>query len=234
MKTMKNAAILGRKIGMTRFFTEDGANVPVTVLQVGPCPVTQVKTTDSDTYSSVQLAFDEVDPKHSTFPLIGHDAKAGATPHRFHRELRLENDKAVEEYEVGGTVTAADFAEVHYVDIVATSKGKGFQGGVKRHGFKGQIASHGVQRKHRSPGSIGGHGTNLGTGPKLKKGKRMAGHMGNARTTTRNHEVIKVLPEKNLLLVKGSVPGPNTGIVFVRSSRRLGRRKQLRLAEKMQ
>ncbi len=229
----KRVAILGRKVGMTRFFLEDGKNVPVTVLQVGPCPVTQIKTTESDSYSAIQLSFDEIDPKNSTFPLIGHDGKAGVSPQRFHQEYRFEDDKEVEEYELGQVVTLADFEGVHFVDVSGTTKGKGFQGGVKRHGFKGQLASHGVKRRHRSPGSIGGHATNLGTGPKIKKGKRMAGHMGDVHATTRNHEVVKVIAEKNLLLIKGTVPGANSGLVFVRSAVRLGRSKQLKAAEKM-
>jgi len=230
---MKNIGILGRKIGMTRYFTEDGINIPVTVLQVGPCPITQVVTSEDGGYPAVQLAYEDVDPKYTTIPQIGHDAKAGVSPKRHHREFRFNDDKEAGEYEVGGTISAADFAEIHYVDVIATSKGKGFQGGMKRYGFKGQIASHGVKRRHRSPGSIGGHSANLGTGPKIKKGKRMAGHMGAEQVTTRNHEVVKVLSDKNLIIVKGTVPGPNKGLVLVRTARRLGRQKQLHLAEKM-
>jgi len=230
---MKTIAILGRKIGMTRYFDEHDANIPVTVLQCGPCPITQIKTTETDQYSAIQLGYEDVDPRHSTIPVIGHDARAGVTPKRFHRELRFESDEDAANYEIGREVTVEDFEDVYYVDISATSKGKGFQGVMKRHNFQGQGASHGVKRKHRAPGSINGHATNLGTGPKPKKGKRMAGQMGNEQVTSRNHEIVKILPEKNLLLVKGAVPGPDTGLVFVRSSRRLGRRKQLRLQEKV-
>ncbi len=229
---MEKAAILGRKVGMTRFFTESGASVPVTVIEIGPCAVTQVMTEEADSYSAVQLAFEDMSPKNSTYQMIGHDAKAGVGPKRFHREFRLEDDGEAANFEVGGTVSAADFEEVFYVDVTATSKGKGMQGGMKRWGFKGQLASHGVKRRHRSPGSIGGHATNLGTGPKIKKGKKMAGHMGAEQVTTRNHEVMRVISDKNLILIKGTVPGPNTGLVFVRSSKRLGRAKQNQLKAK--
>lgn len=221
---MAIVALLGRKIGMTRYFTEDGVNIPVTVIQAGPCFVTQVKTKDADGYSAVQLAFDDVIPERSTMPIIGHDAKAGVSPKRHHRELRLEEDDPA--YELGQELTVAVFDGVPFVDVIAQSKGKGFAGVMKRHNFKGLEASHGVERKHRSIGSIGGGGTNLGTGPKLKKGKRMAGHMGAHRVTVRNLDVVKTIPDKNLLLVKGTVPGANTGLLLVRSSIRLGRAKQ--------
>ena len=220
------AALLGRKIGMTRFFTESGANVPVTVIEAGPCTVTQVKTTERDGYSAVQLGFAEQRPQRSTMPVIGHDAKAGSGPLRVHREFRMANDKDVQQFELGQTVSASDFEGVKYIDVIGTSKGKGFQGVVKRHHFAGQEASHGVERKHRSGGSIGGHATNLGTGPKLKKGKRMAGHMGDVRVTERSLEVIKIDPAQNLLLVKGPVPGANGGLLFVREAIRLNRSKQ--------
>lgn len=210
---------------MTRYFTEDGNNIPVTVIQAGPCPVTQVKTSEIDGYSAVQIAFDDVKPRRSTMPMIGHDAKAGTTPKRFHREMRVEDDAAVAEYELGQTVDVSQFEGVKYVDVSGTSKGKGFQGPMKRHNFAGLEASHGVERKHRSAGSIGGHATNLGTGPKLKKGKRMAGQMGNEQVTTRSLDVVSVDPDQNLILVKGPVPGANDGLVFIRESKRLNRRK---------
>ncbi|MFG0330771.1 MAG: 50S ribosomal protein L3 [Phycisphaerales bacterium] len=219
--------ILGRKVGMTRYFTEDGVNVPVTVIQAGPCVVTEVKTKDKHGYSAVQIGFEEVPAERATMPLIGHDAKAGVSARRFHQEIRLDEDS---ERELGSEITVADFEDDMFVDVVATSKGKGFQGVMKRHNFAGLEASHGVERKHRSPGSIGGGGTNLGTGPKLKKGKRMAGQMGAVRTTVRNLDVVKIIPEQNLLLLKGTVPGPNKGLVFVRSARRIGRKKQLKVS----
>lgn len=216
------AVILGKKVGMTRYFLEDGRNVPVTVIEGGPCTVTQVKTVESDGYSAVQLGFDDVKPRRSTMPQIGHDAKAGTGPKRYHREFRTNEDDS---FEHGQTVDVSQFDGVKYVDVIGTSKGKGFQGPMKRHNFKGQLASHGVERKHRSSGSIGGHATNLGTGPKPKKGKRMAGHMGSERVTTRSLEVVAVQPDRNLLLVKGAIPGPNGGMVQVRTAVRLNKQK---------
>ena len=222
------AAIIGRKIGMTRFFTEDGINVPVTLIEAGPCVVTQVKTAETDGYSAVQLGYGDVKPRRSTMPLIGHDAKAGAPPRRVHREIRLDDDPSLEP---GEQVDVSAFEGVMYVDVVGTSKGTGFQGPMKRHNFSGLEASHGVERKHRSAGSIGGHATNLGTGPKVKKGKKMAGQMGSVRVTARNLDVISIDPERNLLLVKGAVPGPRKGMLFIRQSKRLNKRKA-RLAAK--
>lgn len=220
------AALLGRKIGMTRFYKEDGVNIPVTVIEAGPCVVTQVKTTERDGYAAVQLGFDDVKPRRSTMPLIGHDAKAGTDPKRFHQEVRLDDDKQADEFDLGQAVDVSAFEGVMYVDVVGTSKGKGFQGPMKRHNFSGLEASHGVERKHRSAGSIGGHATNLGTGPKPKKGKRMAGHMGDERVTVRSLDVVAIDPEKNILLVKGPVPGPNRGMVQIREAVRLNRSKQ--------
>ena len=225
------AAILGRKIGMTRFFTQDGRNIPVTVIQAGPCAVTQVKTSDSDGYSAVQLGFDDVRPRRSTMPLIGHDAKAGVTPKRMHAELRLDDDKTAGEYQLGQTVDVKSLENVKYVDVVGVSKGKGFQGVMVRHHFKGMFASHGTERMHRHGGSIASHATNRGWGPKPKKGKRMAGHMGDERVTMRNLDVVSIDPEKNVLLVKGPVPGPNMGLLFIRESKRLNRSKARKLAE---
>jgi len=214
------AALIGRKVGMTRFYTEDGRNLPVTVIEAGPCTVTQVKTSGTDGYSALQLGFGDVKPRRSTMPVIGHDAKAGAAPKRHHREIRLDDDDEAGNYELGQNLDVTVFEGVPYVDVVGTSKGKGFQGVVKRHGFAGQEASHGVERKHRSSGGIGG-GTNLGTGPKVRKGKRMAGQMGNEQVTVRSIDVVSVDPERNLLLVKGPVPGPNGGYLFVREAKRL-------------
>jgi large subunit ribosomal protein L3 len=219
------AALLGRKLGMTRYFTEDGKNIPVTVIQAGPCPVTQVKTSETDGYAAVQIAYDDVKPRRSTMPLIGHDAKAGSSPKRFHRELRLDDDKATGEFEMGQSVDVSQFEGVKYVDVTGVSKGKGFQGVMKRHNFAGLEDSHGVERKHRSAGSIGGHATNLGTGPKPKKGKRMAGQMGNERVTTRSLDIVSIDPNRNLILVKGPVPGANNGLLYIREAKRLNRRK---------
>ncbi len=215
------AFLLGTKVGMTRFYQEDGTNVPVTVVQGGPCVVTQVKTTETDGYASVQLAFGAIKPRRVAIPQIAHDFKAGADPKRWHREFRLPSDEAAQAYELGQELTVAQFEQVAFVDVTGRSKGKGFQGGMKRHNFKGQLASHGVERKHRSPGSIGGHSANLGTGPKIKKGKRMAGQMGNERVTVRSLDVVSLDPERDLMLVKGPVPGPNDGLLMIREATRL-------------
>ena len=219
------AALLGRKIGMTRWFMAGGVNIPVTVIQAGPCAVTQVKTTAADGYSAVQLAFEDVRPRRSTIPVMGHDNKAGVTPKRFHRELRLADDDAAGAYALGQEVDVSVFEGVKYVDVTGISKGKGFAGVMKRHHFKGLSASHGTERKHRSAGSIGGHATDLGTGPKVKKGKRMAGRMGGGRVTIRSLDVVSIDPERHLMVVKGAVPGPNRGLVFIRDAKRLYRRK---------
>jgi large subunit ribosomal protein L3 len=225
------AFIIGRKVGMTRYFTEDGRNVPVTVIQAGPCAVTQVKTTQSDGYCAVQLGYEDVLPKRSTMPVIGHDAKAGVDPKRFHREIRLDDDKVAGEYQLGQAVDVKSFDGVKYVDVIGTSKGKGFQGVMVRHNFKGMFASHGTERMHRHGGSIASHATNRGWGPKPKKGKRMGGHMGDERVTARNLDVIAIDADRNLLLVKGAVPGPRTGFVLIRAAKRLNRRKARLAAE---
>ncbi len=216
--------LLGEKIGMTRFFNEEGVNMPVTIVKVGPCVVTQVKSAETDGYAAVQVAFGETKPRRSTRPMIGHDAKAGAAPMRFHREFRV-TDEELGEFEVGQTLTAEVFAKFAFVDVSGVSKGKGFQGVMKRHNFAGFEASHGVERKHRSGGSIGGGSANLGTGPKLKKGKRMSGHMGAERVTCRSVGVVKVMPEENLMLVKGPVPGPNGQMLELRTPSRLYKSK---------
>jgi large subunit ribosomal protein L3 len=219
------AAIIGRKIGMTRYFTEEGRNVPVTVIQAGPCHVTQIKTTASDGYAAIQIAMEDVKPRRSNQAIIGHDAKAGVGPQLLHREVRLDDDGEAQAYQLGQVITVAAIEPLKFVDVVGTSKGKGFQGAMVRHHFKGLFASHGTERKHRSPGSIGSHATDRGHGAKIKKGKKMAGHMGDQRVTARSLDVIAVDADRNLLLVKGPVPGPNTGIVFVRASRRLYKSK---------
>lgn len=218
------AALLGRKLGMTRYFLEDGENIPVTVLQVGPCVITQLKTPDADGYAAVQIGFEERRAHRSTQPLIGHDAKAQTTPKSEHREIRVDASE-LDEFEFGTALDVSVFEDVKYVDVVGQGKGKGFQGTMKRHNFRGLEASHGVKRRHRSPGSINGHATNLGTGPKIKRGKRMSGHMGDKRISVRSMDVVAIDKENNLLVVKGTVPGPNTGLVFVREAVRLNRRK---------
>jgi large subunit ribosomal protein L3 len=187
--------------------------------------VTQIKTSESDGYPAVQLAFEDVKPRRTTIPLIGHDDKAGVSPKRFHREMRLADDDAASAYEVGQTVDVSTFEGVGFVDVSGVSKGKGFAGVMKRHNYRGLGASHGTERKHRSAGSIGGHATDLGTGPKVKKGKRMAGQMGNHRVTVRSIDIVSIDAKRNLLMVKGPVPGPNKGLVFIRDAKRLYRSK---------
>ncbi len=223
------AGLIGRKIGMTRLYDAGGRNVPVTVIQAGPCQVSQIKTTAKDKYDAVQMAFEDVKPRNSTFPLIGHDRKAGLDPKRVHREQRVEAGEA-SEIQVGQTLTVASFEGVQFVDVVGTSKGKGFAGVMKRWGFKGLSASHGTERKHRSPGSVGGRAANLGTG-KPKRGIRMAGHMGNARVTARSLELIGMDEQKNLMWVKGAVPGPNKGLVWIRKAIRLSKPKAAKVAK---
>jgi large subunit ribosomal protein L3 len=225
MASCKNIAIMGRKVGMTRWFTEDGANIPVTVIEAGPCVVTQVKTIETDGYAAVQFGFEDAKVSRVAIPQIAHDAKAKTAPKRFHREFRVDGDGEAEGFELGQSITVADLEGIKFVDVIGTSKGKGFQGVMKRHNFAGLEDSHGVERKHRSAGSIGGHATNLGTGPKPKKGKRMAGHMGAERVTVRSLDVIHADPEKNLLVVKGPVPGPNGGDLYIRPSIRLYKSK---------
>jgi len=225
-------ALLGRKIGMTRWFKEDGTNVPVTVIAAGPCIVTQIKRAETDGYTAIQFGFEDVKPRRTTMPLMGHDAKAGASPKRCHSELRLADDDAIADFELGQTLDVSNFKDVKYVDVVGTGKGKGFAGVMKRYHFRGLEASHGVERKHRSGGSIGGHATDLGTGPKVKKGKRMAGHMGAKRVTVRSLDVIAIDADRNLLMVKGPVPGPNRGILFIRDAKRLNRSKTRKAAAK--
>ena len=222
---MPAAAILGKKIGMTRWFMEDGTNIPVTVIEAGPCVVTQVKTTATDGYAAVQLAFDDAKARTSTQPVIGHDAKAGSAPKRVHRELRLDSDKDAEGFSLGQAVTVSALDGIKFVDVTGRSKGKGFQGTMVRWNFKGMCASHGTERKHRSPGSIGGGGTDRGVGPKLKKGKKMSGHMGDEQVTVRSLDVVSIDAEKNLLVVKGAVPGASDGYLFIKTPTRLYKRK---------
>ena len=208
-------ALLGRKVGMTRIYNDKGAIVPVTVVEAGPCAVTQVKTVESDGYNAVQLGFKDIKAKFSTFGLIGHAAKAGVGPKRHFREIKL---KDATDKKPGDEVKVDIFDGVQFVDVIGTSKGKGFAGVMKRHHFGGQCASHGTERKHRSPGSIASRATWRGQCGKPKKGVRMAGHMGMDQVTTRNHPLVKVDAEKNLLLIKGALPGPNGALLFIRKS----------------
>ncbi|MGA2264861.1 MAG: 50S ribosomal protein L3 [Phycisphaerae bacterium] len=210
------SALLGKKIGMTQVYDEAGAVHPVTVVQAGPCSVLQVKTAQTDGYDAVQIGFQDVKAHRATQPQIGHAAKANTAPKRFVRECRLA---APTDLAVGATLTVEVFEGVVQVDVIGTTKGKGFAGVMKRHHFAGQPASHGTERKHRSPGSISAHATNRGWGGDIKKGKRMAGHMGHVRCTSRNHKLIGIDKENHLLLIQGSVPGANGGFVLIRASK---------------
>ena len=208
--------LLGTKLGMTQVFDENNRVVPVTVVRAGPCVVTQIRTHDNDGYSAVQLAFGTVDPRRVNKPETGHFGKAGVTPRRHVVELRTAD---AGEYQLGQEVTAEVFETGQVVDVVATSKGKGTAGVMKRHGFHGLGASHGVQRKHRSPGSIGG----CATPGRVFKGVKMAGRMGHARVTTQNLTVHRVDADSGLLLIKGAVPGPKGSLVLVKTAAKGGK-----------
>jgi large subunit ribosomal protein L3 len=209
--------ILGTKLGMTQVFDEAGQVVPVTVVQAGPCVVTAVRTPDSDGYNAVQIGFGEINPRKVTKPVAGLFEKAGVTPRRYLAEMRTED---ASEYTLGQELTAEIFEAGQRVDVTGRSKGKGTAGVMKRHGFKGLSASHGTQRKHRAPGSIGG----CATPGRVFKGLRMAGRMGAVRTTVQSLVVHAVDNDKNLLLIKGAVPGPRGGLVIVRDAVREGTR----------
>jgi large subunit ribosomal protein L3 len=225
-------SILGRKVGMTQVYLEDGTAVPVTVIQAGPCNVLQVRSQERDGYQAVQLGFEDKPRRLASKAERGHVAKldskraknrasagvellekADCEPQRFIREFRGETGLAV-----GTVVTAESFAEVKRVDVTGTSKGRGFSGVMKRHNFSGQRASHGVKKCHRHAG-----GTGMSASPsRTFKGVRMAGQFGNAKTTTRNLELVRVDAENNLLLIRGSVPGPNGGFVSIRKTNMVG------------
>ena len=200
--------LLGKKIGMTSVFSADGKNVPCTVIEVGPCVVTQVKTVDKDGYAAVQIGFEDKKEKHTTNPMAGHFKKAGVAPQRHLAEFKGFG----EEVKLGDTLTVDIFSEDDFVDIQGTSKGKGFQGVVKRHGFGGVGQStHGQHNRLRAPGSVGA----CSYPAKVFKGMRMAGQMGNEKVTIQNLRVVKVLPEHNVLLIKGSIPGSKGSIVLI-------------------
>ncbi|MCD8282964.1 MAG: 50S ribosomal protein L3 [Prevotella sp.] len=200
--------LIGRKIGMTSVFGADGKNIPCTVIEAGPCVVTQLKSVEKDGYKAVQLGFKEAKEKNTTKPLMGVFKKAGTTPKQHLAEFKFDKD-----YNLGDTLTVELFADAKFVDVVGTSKGKGFQGVVKRHGFGGVGQStHGQDDRLRHPGSIGA----CSFPAKVFKGMRMAGQMGNERVTTQNLKVLKVIPESNLLIVKGSVAGYNGSTVLIK------------------
>ena len=223
-------SLFGTKLGMTRVFGENGASTPVTVIQVGPCVVTQIRTPEKDGYAAIQVGYGDMKPRNATFQKIAHDGKAGTGPKRHHAEFRVAADKLAE-YSLGQVFTVEAFNDQKYVDVIGTSKGKGMAGVMKRYHFKGMFASHGCERKHRSPGSQSGHATNRGYAGKIKKGKRMQGQMGNERVTVRSLDVIRVEADKGIILVKGAVPGANNGVVLVRHSVRLNRSKNKKLAD---
>ncbi len=203
-------AIIAKKIGMTQIFAEDGSMVPVTVLEAGPCTVTQVKTVENDGYSAIQVGFMDKKEKHTTQPEQGHFNKAGVAFKRFVKEFRLEN---AEEYAVGQEIAADIFAAGDTIDVSGTSKGKGYQGAIKRHNQSRGPMAHG-SKYHRSAGSMG----NASYPGRVFKGKKLAGHMGAEAVTIQNLEIVRVDAEKNLILVKGAVPGPKKSIVTLRDA----------------
>ena len=205
-----SVGIVGRKCGMTRVFTDDGVSIPVTVVEVDPNRVTQVKNDETDGYNAIQVAIGARRPSRVSKAVAGHYAKAGVEAGRSLWEFRL--DGSDEQFEVGSTVTVERFESGQKVDVTGTSKGKGFQGGVKRWNFSMQDATHGNSLSHRAPGSIGQNQTP----GRVFKGKKMAGHMGAERVTVQNLEVVRVDAERNLLLIKGAVPGAPGGDVIVR------------------
>ncbi|MDD6231287.1 MAG: 50S ribosomal protein L3 [Frisingicoccus sp.] len=205
-------AILTTKVGMTQIFNEDGVLTPVTVLQAGPCVVTQVKTVENDGYSAIQVGFGDIREKLVNKPMKGHFAKAGVAPKRFVREFRLED---AESYAVGQEIKADVFAAGDKIDATAKSKGKGFQGAIKRHGQSRGPMTHG-SKYHRHAGSNG----SATTPGRVFKGKKMPGHMGAVRVTVQNLEVVRVDAEQNLILVKGAVPGPKKSLVMIKESTR--------------
>jgi len=208
---MATKSIVGEKVGMTQVWTDDGRVVPVTVVRVQPARVVQVKTTEHDGYSAVQVTYGTKDARKLSKPKAGHFTKAGVDAGVRLVELRLED---VTSYEVGATIGAETFEAGERVDVTAVSKGKGFAGAMKRHGFSGVGASHGAHRVHRKPGSIGA----CATPSRVFKGTRMAGRMGGERVTTQNLEVVKADGEAGVVLVRGAVPGPNGGVVLIRNA----------------
>ena len=208
-------SLLGKKLGMSQVFVEDGRIAPVTVLEMGPCTVLQVKVPEKDGYSALQVGFEDKKKSRVTKPEQGIAKKAKTMPKRFVREIPVPSEA---EPAPGDQLTVKLFEGVDRVDVVGISKGKGFQGVMKRYGFKGFPASHGTDRKHRAPGSLGASATPS----RVVKGKKRSGHMGNVRRTVKNLEVVRVDEERNLLLVKGAVPGPSGGYVIVKESSRRG------------
>jgi large subunit ribosomal protein L3 len=203
--------LLGEKLGMTQVFDANNRIVPVTVIKAGPCVVTQIRTQEKDGYTAVQLAYGQIDPRKVSKPIAGHFKAVEVTPRRHLVEVRTDS---IEGYSIGQELGVDVFAEGTSVDVTGTTKGKGTAGVMKRHGFHGLGAGHGVQRKHRSPGSIGA----CATPGRVFKGMKMAGRMGHERQTTQSLTVHKVDLERGLLLIKGAIPGPKGGLVLVRAA----------------
>jgi len=205
--------LVGKKIGMTRIYREDdGSVIPVSIVKAGPCYITDIKKTQENGYTSIQIGFEEVTEKKLNKPMLGYFKKLGLPPMKILREIRIKDDSEIANFNVGQKVTVDIFKEGEYVDVTGTSIGKGFQGVVKRHKFRGGPATHGSM-SHRAPGSIGGT-----TPPRVLKGKRMAGHMGNRRVTMQNLQIVKVIPDENVLLVKGTVPGSSNSYIVIRKA----------------
>ncbi len=203
--------LLGRKVGMTQIYEPDGTAIPITVLECGPCTVLQIRTADRDGYHAVQLGFDDKKRKSATQAERGHAKKVAAEPKRYVREIRQDGPTEVAE---GQTLTVEMFSEIKNVDVIGTSKGRGFTGVLKRHGFKGLRATHGVKRMHRHPGSSGPSADPAHT----RKGIKKPGQHGNTRVTVRNLKVVRIDPTNNLLLIRGAVPGPNGGYITIRQT----------------
>ncbi|MBN1763814.1 MAG: 50S ribosomal protein L3 [Sedimentisphaerales bacterium] len=201
---------------MTRLYNEQGKIEPVTVVLAGPCTIMQIKTMDTDGYMALQLGYEDLKKSRCKKPQTGHAEKSGASVKRFVREVRLDEES---QQQPGEEVTVEIFEGINYVDVTGTTKGKGYAGVMKRFGFKGMSASHGTERKHRHPGGIGSNSGSAGTGRGIRKGKKMAGHMGHANHTTRNHKIVAVDKENNLLMLRGAVAGPRNGYLVIRNSK---------------
>ena len=209
-------AILGKKIGMTQLFSETGKFIPVTVIEAGPCVVTQKKTVETDGYNSVQFGFCELKEKKTNKPMKGHFQKAGTAAMKFLKEFKLDD---IDAYNVGDEVKATIFSEGDFIDVTGTSKGKGYQGVIKRHGQSRVPMSHGAGPVHREVGSMGA----CSSPSRVFKGKKLPGQMDNVQVTVQNLEIVKVIEDKNLILVKGAIPGPKGGTVEVKSTIKSGK-----------
>ncbi|GAA3515018.1 50S ribosomal protein L3 [Corynebacterium pilbarense] len=203
--------ILGKKLGMTQIFDEDNRVIPVTVVEAGPCVVTQIRTPETDGYSAIQIAYGDIDPRKAKKPQAGHFKKAGVNPRRFVTEIRMDDTSG---YELGQEFNATIFEGDAYVDVAGTTKGHGYAGAMKRHGFAGQGAAHGNQAAHRRVGSIGA----CATPGRVFKGTRMAGRMGGNRVTTQNLKIQRIDGDNNLILIKGAIPGAKGSVVTVKTA----------------